>query len=516
MAASIVLATLSLCALAANDVNDRLRQLIADGITYVQAEQYSEALDYFTNALKLAEREKNDRGIYISGVNIGTMLSVTKDYDNALYYYLKSYGAAKKANDHNSQGMVLINIVGTYFEMNDIDNARRYNELFIKTPIDDLKLKHYYTLYNNAVIARLEKKYSLARYYCREAVKQMPKDVPAKGVNHQIDLGDICQDEGLYDEAIAIYQAALDSATAHRLHLYVKNACEQLAETYGKLGDKQLAEHYKNRALAMSDTLFNQQQMNFSKSKLTAFERDKSQRHIDSLVTSLNLSLVGIVFVVVLLLITVVFLIVIRRKNRTLTHSYELLIEKNNDLSKQAEQSKKLREQYLAALDKATKAPPSATEGAANAPALDSKAAPSGAEGGASGATPYLNDEQMARLAGKITSVMEDISIISNPDFNQNMLVQLTGSNTTYVSNVINVVFGKNFKTMLNEYRINEACKRLVDTERYGKLTIEAIYRELGYVSPTVFINAFKRVNGMTPSQYQKLARDGKRDEVVS
>ena len=88
------------------------------------------------------------------------------------------------------------------------------------------------------------------------------------------------------------------------------------------------------------------------------------------------------------------------------------------------------------------------------------------------------------------------------------MLVQLTGSNTTYVSNVINVVFGKNFKAMLNEYRINEACKRLVDTEHYGHMTIEAIYRELGYVSPTVFINAFKKVNGMTPSQYQKLARE--------
>ena len=32
---------------ASEDVNDQLRQLTATGITYVQAEQYSEALDYF-------------------------------------------------------------------------------------------------------------------------------------------------------------------------------------------------------------------------------------------------------------------------------------------------------------------------------------------------------------------------------------------------------------------------------------------------------------------------------------
>ena len=42
----------------------------------------------------------------------------------------------------------------------------------------------------------------------------------------------------------------------------------------------------------IGDTLFNQQQLNFSKSRLTDFERDKNQRYIDSLNTSLNISLV--------------------------------------------------------------------------------------------------------------------------------------------------------------------------------------------------------------------------------
>ncbi|MBQ7471546.1 MAG: tetratricopeptide repeat protein [Prevotella sp.] len=513
IAVGMSLSAFMLCAAAANDVNEQLRRLIADGITYVQAEQYSEALDYFTDALKLAEKEKNDRGVYISGVNIGTVFSYTRDFDNALYYYQKSYDAARKANDLNSQGMVLINIIGTYFEKQDVDNARHYNELFIKTPIDDLKLKHYYTLYNNALIARLEKKYDLARYYCQEAIKHLPKDAVSKGIPHEIDMGDICTDQGLYDEAIALYKTALDSASASGLHMYVRNACEQLAEAYEKKGDKEQADYYRQRALAVSDTLFNQQQLNFSKSRLTAFERDRSQRHIRELSNSLNISLVIIAFVALLLIVSMAFLFVIRRKNQTLTHSYELLIEKNNDLSKQAEQSKALREQYLAALDKAPKAPLPSPQGGEAPNALSSlachaEASPLRGEREGAVSTSYLNDEQMARLAKKITSVMEDISVISNPDFNQAMLVQLTDSNTTYVSNVINTVFGKNFKTLLNEYRINEACRRLVDEERYGHLTIEAIYRELGFVSPTVFINAFKKVNGMTPSQYQKLARE--------
>lgn len=475
---------------AAEDVNDQLRQLTATGITYVQAEQYNEALDFFIEALKLAEREKNDRGVYISCTNIGTVFAYTKDYSNALYYYRKSYDAALKAKDSNSQAKTLINIVGTYFEMDDAANARRYNELFIKTSMDDLKLKHYYTLYNNAVVARLEKKYDMARYYYEQAMKHLPEEIPSNGVIHLIDLGHISMDEGHEDEAISFFLKALAEAAGLGQHRSVIEACEQLTIAYEKTGDKERAEYYKNKALATSDTLFNQQQLNFSKSRLTDFERDKNQRHIDSLNTSLNISLVVMAFVALLLLLSMAFILVIRRKNKTLTDSYELLIEKNKDLSKQAEQSKNLREQYLSALDRIEEIE---NDASSEKPAIAQ--------------SPYLNDQQMTRLAKRITAIMEDVDTISDPDFSQSRLVELTGSNSTYVSNVINNVFGKNFKTLLNEYRIREACKRLVDKENYGNLTIEAIYRELGYVSPTVFINAFKKVNGMTPSQYQKLAR---------
>ena len=475
---------------AAEDVNDQLRQLTATGITYVQAEQYNEALDFFIEALKLAEREKNDRGVYISCTNIGTVFAYTKDYSNALYYYRKSYDAALKAKDSNSQAKTLINIVGTYFEMDDAANARRYNELFIKTSMDDLKLKHYYTLYNNAVVARLEKKYDMARYYYEQAMKHLPEEIPSNGVIHLIDLGHISMDEGHEDEAISFFLKALAEAAGLGQHRSVIEACEQLTIAYEKTGDKERAEYYKNKALATSDTLFNQQQLNFSKSRLTDFERDKNQRHIDSLNTSLNISLVVMAFVALLLLLSMAFILVIRRKNKTLTDSYELLIEKNKDLSKQAEQSKNLREQYLSALDRIEEIE---NDASSEKPAIAQ--------------SPHLNDQQMTRLAKRITAIMEDVDTISDPDFSQSRLVELTGSNSTYVSNVINNVFGKNFKTLLNEYRIREACKRLVDKEHYGNLTIEAIYRELGYVSPTVFINAFKKVNGMTPSQYQKLAR---------
>lgn len=116
-----------------------------------------------------------------------------------------------------------------------------------------------------------------------------------------------------------------------------------------------------------------------------------------------------------------------------------------------------------------------------------------------------LGEEQRNRLLNSITSVLENVEVIARSDFNLNMLADMVGTNTKYVSWVINDTYGKNFKTLLNEYRIREACRRMADREHYANVTIQTIYEELGYSSAAGFINAFRNVNGMTPSAYLKL-----------
>ena len=74
------------------------------------------------------------------------------------------------------------------------------------------------------------------------------------------------------------------------------------------------------------------------------------------------------------------------------------------------------------------------------------------------------------------------------------------------MSAIINDVFKKNFKTLLNEYRIREVCRRLSDDENYGQLTIAAIANTVGYNSMNNFITVFKRIVGMTPSKYRQLS----------
>ena len=113
-------------------------------------------------------------------------------------------------------------------------------------------------------------------------------------------------------------------------------------------------------------------------------------------------------------------------------------------------------------------------------------------------------------LMERITAVMESSPEIFAEGFSRQRLAELVGSNYKVVSRVINSCKGCNFNALLNEYRIKEACRRLMDDENYGSYTIEGIARSVGYMSRTNFAAVFKDIVGLTPSAFQKLNRNGK------
>ena len=71
-----------------------------------------------------------------------------------------------------------------------------------------------------------------------------------------------------------------------------------------------------------------------------------------------------------------------------------------------------------------------------------------------------------------------------------------------YLTQVINGLLGKNFYTFINEYRIVEVKKLLVD-EEYAKYTLTSIAYEAGFNSKSSFNSVFKIATGMTPSQFK-------------
>lgn len=117
-------------------------------------------------------------------------------------------------------------------------------------------------------------------------------------------------------------------------------------------------------------------------------------------------------------------------------------------------------------------------------------------------------------LMEKITALMESSPEVFHVSFSLNRLAELVGSNSKYVSRAINLCKQCNFSVLLNEYRIKEACRRLINTEEYGNYTIEGIANSVGYKSRSNFTTIFKENVGLTPSAFQKLSRDRESDSV--
>ena len=75
----------------------------------------------------------------------------------------------------------------------------------------------------------------------------------------------------------------------------------------------------------------------------------------------------------------------------------------------------------------------------------------------------------------------------------------IVGTNTTYLSGIVNRHFGMNLKTLINKYRVNHARRLLLENK--DSLSLNDIIRMSGFSSRSVFYATFQREMGMTPSR---------------
>ncbi len=118
------------------------------------------------------------------------------------------------------------------------------------------------------------------------------------------------------------------------------------------------------------------------------------------------------------------------------------------------------------------------------------------------------SDPARRELFARISGVVSRPEIFTDPTFSLPRLAEMMGTNTKYVSAAIKEATGHNFRSYVNEYRIREARSRLLDTDNYGRLTIQSVAESVGFVAPSAFISAFKQFTGMTPSYYLKMSRE--------
>ena len=206
--------------------------------------------------------------------------------------------------------------------------------------------------------------------------------------------------------------------------------------------------------------------------------------------------------------VVVVLLVIVYRKNKELNRRNRLLFDRYQELIKQ--ESNRQRLTVETAGDNGGQHQEMVSAGEADSEGSGmGHGQTSGCQavsGKYKGSSLAEGDKQ--RLLTSIQDVMENSNEIYEADFSVKQLSELVGSNSSYVSQVINEYYRKNFNTLLGERRVREACIRLNDRETYGNYTIEGIASELGFKSRSGFSKVFKKTTGLTPSEYAKIAAD--------
>ena len=113
-----------------------------------------------------------------------------------------------------------------------------------------------------------------------------------------------------------------------------------------------------------------------------------------------------------------------------------------------------------------------------------------------------INPQLMDELKGKILDTILVNKKYKDKNYSAKQLAADLGTNTRYISAVVNVRFHMNYTSFINKFRIEEAMSLLTD-KRYHDLNMEDISDMVGFSNRQSFYASFYKFNGITPRDYK-------------
>lgn len=114
-----------------------------------------------------------------------------------------------------------------------------------------------------------------------------------------------------------------------------------------------------------------------------------------------------------------------------------------------------------------------------------------------------LNTEIQDLTSKKLEELMNNEKPFLAPDFSLPILAKKLNTSPHHLSQILNEHLKLNFFEFTAQYRVEEAQK-LFNNNDFKHLKIEEIAEKVGYNSKSAFNTAFKKIVGLTPSEYKK------------
>lgn len=504
--------------------SDRLMCAIAylkKGNVYYVKGGYADALKAYFSGLRICKscNDKSQIGRFYN--NIGNVYCVFNDYEKGLEYYKTAYGYCNKYHDKKNCYKALTNMTGVNTLIGRTAKARKYHSMSEKLMDKSDNVNNFMTHFNLGLILIAEKNYSKAvdtfygllgyalknnmepRYIC-SVYKQLYKNYTKLGKR---------------DSTLKYMRLCENTAVRHSILHFCMDVLIDRADFYDFEGDYRLANIYRKRYQRDRDSVFDVHEFEMVKNEQLLYEMDKYDRYISSLnerekerVLTISAQRRSLAVVTVVAIMIAMLLFVVYRQKKRIDRNYNNLFVINRDFVKNQEI---MRHRLLDAVSRLK-----ATEAEADRLRTELSSCGCGVEksvddaGGLSddmvrrSKASVMNDDMRMRLLDSVVDIMENSTEFCSPDFSLARLAALVGSNSKYVSLVINDTFHKSFKNYVNDYRIRLACLRMADTGMYASYTLNAIAESVGFKSYTTFVELFRKVVGITPSMYKDKLRE--------
>lgn len=431
---------------------------------------YPQAFEYFSRAYSLCEESGNDNFLPVILVNLGDLLNdygVTYNSPSVMEDARKLFDDCFVRSVESKNWELMTTAFYNLSNMNFDVDLNKYKDIFspeIPPQTPDLE---FVRLQYNGIRNLQEEKFAKARESFEKQLQTINTQWEARrdSICVYMNIAETYKREKLYDRQLEYLLTALERTSDDDIIDMEVEVARQLAECYKNLGDSLNYEKYHDLYLERREEMHNSRLATIGELKYISDLRREESKARKATVKSRMLGLM-VVGLGIILFIIVVASVLIWRNNKALKQTNQSLYEKYN-LLLGAEKNARKEEKY-------------------------SKS--------------QLDDTKKEKLIESISEVMNDPTQICRDDFTSKELAQLVGSNTTYVSQVINETYGMSFSAFLGASRVKLVCRRIGEGTFYNNITIEGIANSVGFKSRTAFINAFKREVGLTPSQYIKMA----------
>ncbi len=433
---------------------------------YFQMGNYDESLELFLQALKYANQTNNKKFYYISKHNIALIKTKVGEQEEAIKIF-------KEVNQHNidykstdwDRVITFLTLANAYRKVNKLDSATFYNKKgYLLAKEKELELYNFLSL-NEGINLFYKQNYQVALDSILTGITYVENE---KVIDKEFLISGYLHLSKLYKKfknpkKTLEYLKKIDHFhnSTNFTSIEIRQGYELLIRHYKSKKDKNKQLHYIDKLLTI-DSILDYRYKNLNKRITKEFDTPNLLKAKEAIIADLesekNASTKQIFFITGLLVLSL------------------------GGVGYYYYNQRRYKKRFLQLVNTTRSLPPAPVKNKAST---------------------QISQEKIDHLLAQLQKFEAQQDFLTS-NINTKDLAKRFGSNSSYLSIVVNTYKEKSFSRYISDLRIDYAVAQLQANPKFRKYTIKAIAQEIGFNNAEAFAKAFYKKTGIYPSYFIK------------